>query len=158
MGFPVFIPSDQVLRNHEKKSAETKVISQKIKLKKLEKTLKQQLSEEQRAFETKVFSGRKFSEIQKYLKAIRRNDGWPSNMKWGNNLAECPEEMAELLNKHFQSVFSPGTPQNNVNYLQPLQIDCISTVKVTEEKIKLILESLCVSKSAGPDGISPQVL
>ena len=129
-----------------------------IKLKKLEKTLKQQLSEEQRAFETKVFSGRKFSEIKKYLKAIMRNDGWPSNMKRGNNLAECPEEMAELLNKYFQSVFSPGTPQNNVNYLQPLQIDCISTVKVTEEKIKLILESLCVSKSAGPDGISPQVL
>ena len=96
MGFPVFIPSDQVLRNHETKSAETKVISQDYK--KLEKTLKQQLSEEQRAFETKVFSGRKFSEIQKYLKAIRRNDGWPSNMKWGNNLAECPEEMAELLN------------------------------------------------------------
>ena len=78
-------------------------------------------------------------------------------MKWGNNLAECPEEMAELLNKYFQSVF-PGTPQKNVNYLQPLQIDCISTVKVTEEKIKLTLESLCVSKSAGPDGISPQVL
>ena len=70
-----------------------------IKLKKIEKTLKQQPSEEQRAFETKIFSGRKFSEIQKYLKAIRRNDGWPSNMKWGNNLAECPEEMAELLNK-----------------------------------------------------------
>ena len=66
--------------------------------------------------------------------------------------------MAELLNKYFQSVFSPGTPQNNVNYLQPLQIDCISTVKVTEEKIKLILESLCISKSAGSDGISPQVL
>ena len=76
-----------------------------IKLKTLEKQIKQSSNIDLRDFEKWVFEERKFSEIQKYLNSIRKNTLIPPIVKLNDEETSVDKDEAECFNRYFISVF-----------------------------------------------------
>ena len=53
-----------------------------IKIKKAEKKLRDQLKQDQADFEDKIFRGRRFSDLQKYLKSVYKCNRYPETMSY----------------------------------------------------------------------------
>ena len=102
--------SETIQRSLNKKRTLLKL----IKLKRIQKSVRLQLMKDQTCFEERVFKGRRFPDIQKYLKTIRKTSRSPEILKWNSEVAETELSMAELLNGLFQSVFLPETVDKNL--------------------------------------------
>ena len=73
-----------------------------LKLKRKENQLRKNLVEDQAEFEEKLFRGRKFSDLQKYLLSIHKSSRFPETMMYED---EKSNEDAQKI-KFFLRVFS----------------------------------------------------
>ena len=97
--------------------------------------------------------------IWKYAKSkTSSRSGIPNLQKTDGNLAKSDKEKAEVLNDFFKSVFTteaPGpTPEPPKYDFKATQ----DTVEVKVDEVEKLLANLTHGKSAGPDGIPPQIL
>ena len=97
--------------------------------------------------------------IWKYTKSkTASRSGIPNLQKTDGSKAKSDKEKAEALNDFFKSVFTieaPGpTPEPpRYNFKATLK-----TIEVKVEDVEKLLSNLIHGKSAGPDGIPPQIL
>ena len=64
------------------------------------------MEKDQSNFESEIFAGRQFSNIQKYLTAIRKSPSIPPIVNYENTSARTDQKKAELFNSFFQKVYS----------------------------------------------------
>ena len=82
-----------------------------LKIKKLEKQLSTEIEKDQSIFESENFAGRRFSNIQKNFRAIRKSPSIPPIVHYANRSARTDQHIAEFLNSFLQKVYS-----NKVDY------------------------------------------
>ena len=90
----------------KKKQWVSPVLSKLLKLKKMERQIKEARNEDLKMFETKIFQSRQFSNIQKYLRCVRKLPNVPPVVTLSTQKAETDQEKAKLFNQFFQSVFN----------------------------------------------------
>ena len=74
-----------------------------------------------------------------------------------NNFVRHPAQMAELLSKQFESVFSvPLQDLTNLN-LQPRNLPELNDLDFSPEDIKCAIRDMNSSSAPGPDGIPPSL-
>eukprot|EP00061_Rhincodon_typus_P001467 g14874.t1 len=75
----------------------------------------------------------------------------------GGNLCMEPEEVGEILNEHFASVF---TSEKDLDVCEDRmkQADMLEQVYVRKEDVLEILKNMRIDESPGPDGIYPRLL
>ena len=132
-----------------------------LKIKRLEKEIETKKAEDLASFEENVFKSRQFSQIQKYLKCIRKNPQIPPTVKLNNIEASDDTEKANLFNTYFCSVFNDSETEPNTD--SPTEqtnnnLKLLATIKCTPENIEEILKSLEVKKSTGPDKLGNNIL
>ena len=81
--------------------------------------------------------------------------------KEGNATAENPEDVANLLNNYFQSIFNPPLSQkeyDNHPSSTTSSYDMLTDIHVTCDDVRRILSSLDVNKAMGPEKIPARLL
>ena len=104
------------------------------------------MGKDQSKFESEVFAGRWFSNIQKYLRAIRKSSSIPPIVNYANTSARTDQLKAELFNSFFQKVYS-----NKVNYKPAVLRRKLNSLHITEKLITDISSKIQLNKSNGPD-------
>ena len=89
--------------NTKKKAWKNLNLSRLLILKKLEKQICKQIDIDLNIFEDKIFTSRRFSSIQKYLKCIRHPSFLPATIEFGIEKAGSDSEKATLVNLVFKS-------------------------------------------------------
>lgn len=97
------------------------------------------------------------NEFWKYVSSLKKNDSsYPNSMYLNDKTADKPEEIAELFNSFFGSVYEPATT------LTELELQClpsgeifptISSLQIPRDKIELSLKNLNPNKGPGPDNL-----
>ena len=100
-----------------------------------------------------------------FIKARRTEGQTISPLKDEGQLVSDPEKQAEILNKHFASVFNKKTSITDEDFEQrcpkpPNQIEYpkCKDIDITENGVRKLLSSLNPHKAPGPDGLSPKLL
>ena len=99
-----------------------------------------------------------------YIKHQRSSNTGIPPLKVNGELVSTPKAKAEALNDQFKSVFGEGieyTEEDFTSKVQMKPVEMISTlteVKVTEEGVLKMLQSLDPYKACGNDNIHPRVL
>jgi hypothetical protein len=93
-----------------------------------------------------------------YIKSIFSSNGLPQTMVYKDIVTSNGENICNLFNSHFHSVFevysrSSSDTDNLAAPTNPL-ID-INSIEISEEIVTRYLKSVNVNKGAGPDGIHP---
>ena len=78
-----------------------------------------------------------------------------TKLKDGGKIFEEDKELAEILNKNFQKVFTQETSFNPDQQLKQGKLKCM---KVDKEELMTIMRKLDGRKAMGPDAVSGQVL
>ena len=128
-----------------------------INLKKKEALLRKSLTQDQADYEEKLFKGKLFSELQKYLRSIHRGSRFPDLMPFGNNQAYNDYEKIKLFNRFFSSVFTRDYLLNK-NQNQNHENKVHNKLVITEKQIVQILSNLDTSKACGPANIGNLIL
>ena len=121
-------------------------LSRSLKIKKLEKQISIEMEKDQSNFESEVFAGRRFSNIQKYLRAIRKSPSIPPIVNYANTSARTDQHKAELFDSFFQKVYS-----DKVDYKPAVLRRKLNSLHITEKLITDISRKLQLNKSNGPD-------
>ena len=83
------------------KNSRTSNLAKILKLKRKENQLRKNLVEDQAGFEERIFRGRKFSDLQKYLPSIHKSSRFPETMKYedekSNDDAQTSKSSATFL-------------------------------------------------------------
>ena len=83
----------------------------------------------------------------------------PNLKKEDKSLTETDEEIAEVLNKQYCSVFTDETLHNLPKFdLKELITDTLSNIDVSVTEVEKLLKNLPPRKASGLDGIQPSVL
>ena len=92
----------------------------------------------------------------KYIKGKRvtRERVGPLKDQQGH-LCEDPQEMGEILNEYFSSVFIVEKSMD-VRELGEINSDVLRCVHITEEVVLEVLKCIKVDKSPGPDEVYPR--
>ena len=148
--FPPWVtPSTSHLINKmetKKKRWQIMNLSRSLKIKKIEKQISIEMEKDQSNFESEVFAGRRFSNIQKYLWAIRKSPSMPPIVNYANTSARTHQHKAELFNSFFQKVYI-----NKVDYKPAVLRRKPHSLHITEKLKTNILSKLQLNKSNGPD-------
>ena len=135
-----------------------------LKLKRMEKLLKQSLLEDRAAYEAKVFAGRRFTDLQKYLNKIKTSRKYPRKMHLRDQIVTEDGPKADLIDQFFASTFQTDdslfpTSGNHLPVFLPLP-DGTTCRKITvnESEIRNILENLQINKALGHDGVRNIIL
>ena len=139
--------------NTKKKAWKNLNPSRLLKLKKLEKQILKQLDIDLDIFEDKIFSSRRFSSIQKYLKCIRKPSVLPATIKFGNEKASSDSEKATLFNLFFKSVYNSKEPSQMIYTKSKLNF-----IKTSRLEIEELSQNLDMNKSTGPDNLGNIIL
>ena len=104
------------------------------------------------------FMSSKKKNFFRYIKSMRRdNYGIPTLQKNGVTYSSDVDK-AEVLNKHFASVFTKD-PGVTVPNLDPSPYPCRTIIfYITVDEVNALLEEVDPFKATGPDGISPKLL
>ena len=86
-------------------------LSRTLKINKLEKQISIEIEKDQSNFESKIFIGRRFGNIQKYLRAKRKSPSITPFVIYENTSARTDQHNAELFNSFFQKRY-----KNKVDY------------------------------------------
>ena len=82
-------------------------------------------------------------------------------LRQGDSIFTSDKDKADLLNKHFESVFTRGNgslPTSTSTSAYCANFLNIGDILFDESGVQKLLANLNVSKSSGPDGISPRCL
>ena len=137
----------------KKKQWVSPVLSKLLKLKKMERQIKEATNEDLKMFETEIFQSRQFSNIQKYLRCVRKSPNVPPVVTLSTQKAETDQEKAKLFNQFFQSVFN-----EKQHHCITFENRGLNSLLFSETEIQHILEHLTLNKSTGPDNIGNIVL
>ncbi len=108
-----------------------------LKIAKAEKKTLEASLEDQKAFDAKVFKTGRFSELQKYLVAIKKTLSLPPKIILGDEIAKTDEEISSLLNEFFINVFHP---MGSAALLRPSDKLTCNRAEVDEHKIRELLQ------------------
>ena len=97
------------------------------------------------------------NKIFKYLKSITESNNIPSVMNFDSSTANTDQNIANLFNQYFYSVFHDSSSFPNIDDLPPVH-DSLSSITISTADVFGALVSLDVEKSPGMDKISPRVL
>lgn len=99
------------------------------------------------------------------FKSVSNTSSVPSKMTWkrdeGTITAENPQDVANLLNNFFYSMFNPPLSQEDYNdhpVSTTASCDCISDIYISPDDVRRILLSLDDNKATGPDRIPAKLL
>ena len=137
----------------KKKQWVSPVLSKLLKLKKMERQIKEATNEDLKMFETEIFQSRQFSNIQKYLRCVRKSPNVPPVVTLSTQKTETDQEKAKLFNQFFQSVFN-----EKQHHCITFENRGLNSLLFSETEIQHILEHLTLNKSTGPDNIGNIVL
>ena len=117
--------------------------------------MKDQLKEDQADFEDKIFRGRRFSDLQKYLKSVFKCNGYPETMSYKDNKTNEDSQKCKHFNDLFSSVFlkSKTIKMNNAYKKQKF-----NKVNIEKRKIKDILTKIQTNKACWPDNVGNTIL
>ncbi|KAI8494635.1 hypothetical protein Bbelb_278610 [Branchiostoma belcheri] len=98
-----------------------------------------------------------------YVKNQRSSNAGVAPLKKDGRLTSNPQEQADILNEHFQSVFSDGQQYSNAEFeektgMQNIDVPAMDNITITCEGVSKLMEKLNPHKAGGPDGISPRIL
>ena len=98
--------------------------------------------------------------VWNYMKSSQKMRSRIPNLKKSDKtLTETDEEIAEVLNKQYCSVFTNENLHNLPNFdLKQLITQCLSNIEVSETEVEKLLKNLPPRKASGLDGIQPSVL
>ena len=101
------------------------------------------------------------SGIYKYIRKLTKSSVFPTSMKDGPHSASNDDDITELFNKYFFSVFKPSnaksTQLEDLSHI-PLPTETMCSVDFSEEDVFTELQRLTPDKAMGIDGISPKTL
>ena len=121
-----------------------------LKIKKILEASEEDLSQ----FETKVLKTRTFSQIQKYLKCVRKTPTIPPTVRNGSNVSTNGKEKCELFNYYFVGLFS----KSEMKLDSTSEPGTLNQLKMNQNQISDNMEHLNVNKSMGHDKIGNLVL
>jgi hypothetical protein len=99
-----------------------------------------------------------------HVKSTRSGNVGISSLKDNGKLVTEAAQQAELLNRQFQSAFSPAITYTTEEFAEKCQLPPrqhqheIDDPKITIEGVRKLLRNLNPYKACGPDNISPRVL
>ena len=98
--------------------------------------------------------------VWNYMKSSQKmRSRIPNLKKEDKSLTETDEEIAEVLNKQYCSVFTDETLHNLPKFdLKELITDTLSNIDVSVTEVEKLLKNLPPRKASGLDGIQPSVL
>ncbi len=126
-----------------------------LKNAKAEKKISEASLEDKKAFEAKVFKSRRFSEIQKYLGAIKKTSSLPPKMLLGDEIAATNGEKSTLPNEFFINVLHS---MGSALLLRLSEKLTGNRAEVDKHKIRELLQGLSTKKLTGPDGLGIIIL
>ena len=88
------------------------------------------MEKDQSNFESEIFAGRRFSNIQKYLREIRKSPSILPIVNYENMSVRTDQHKAELFNSFFQKVYS-----NKVDYKPTVLRRKFNSLHITEKLI-----------------------
>ena len=118
------------------------------------------IHESYRKCQSKMFSnngGINYKKFWRYIKSIRRDTNGIASLKIDNSIVHHSKGMAEILNRHFQSVFTKED-LSNVPECCEAAIPSLHNVTISVGRVKTLLSTFDSSKSCGPDNIPAPVL
>ena len=113
------------------------------------------LQKEQHSYETQLFQKGRFSEPQKYLKALTKANHIPQEVFLDDKIARTDAEKAEMFSQYFQSVFTEQTYTAEKRVAHPTPLD---SIHFSQAEIKEAMSNLDVNKAKEPDSIGNEVL
>ena len=133
MDFLCHITRTEDPRNDENKYEKQPTLNLLIKIKRREKLLNEQILTDQAVYEDKLFNSRRMSDLQKYLKSLRKSKHFPDEMYY--NVAQngqetkktttTDSEKCNLFNDFFDVFTKDGKinepsvyPKQRLNYLR----------------------------------------
>ena len=122
-------------------------------MKKLEKQIRTEINNDLAEFESSVFNNPKLSEIQKYLKCIRKTPSIPPSIKLNGRVGAEDVAKAELFNKYFTSMFGRKDSTRT-----EIGDSLLNSLKCTPEDVSLIVRNFNPKKLTGPDNIGNNFL
>ena len=105
--------------------------------------------EDQTEYEEKIFKGRQFSDVQKYLRSEFKNNRFPETMKYKEQISNDDATKAKFFSDFFSSVFNKT---DQISEKQSYEKQLFNKINIDETKIKQILKKLRTNKECGPDG------
>ena len=134
-----------------------------IKIKQRKKLLNEQILTDQAVYEDKLFISRRMSDLQKYLKSLRKSKHLPDEMysnvvqngQETKKTATSDGEKCNLFNNFFSDVFTKyGTIKEPLVYSKQR----LNYLRSSEEEIKRKLLGLQANKACGPENIGNLIL
>ncbi|XP_033750637.1 uncharacterized protein LOC117334902 [Pecten maximus] len=97
-----------------------------------------------------------------YIKHKKANYSGVPSLKSDGKLITDPSTKADILNKQFQSVFTPSEHFSDAQLTQKYNLGLptfppIEDITITVEGVKKLLLNLKPAKAPGPDGIKPKI-
>ncbi|XP_075248360.1 uncharacterized protein LOC142341320 [Convolutriloba macropyga] len=134
-----------------------------IKIKRREKLLNEQILTDQAVYEDKLFKSRRMSDLQKYLKSLRKSKHFPDEMYYNvvqngqetKKTATTDSEKCNLFNDFFSDVF---TKDGKINEPSVYPKQRLNYLRISEEEIERQLLGLQANKACGPDNIRNIIL
>ena len=120
----------------------------------MEKRLRNSLNEDQAEFESKVIQGRRFSDLQKYLKSSHKSSRYPETMKYKDAQTNEDNKNCAFFSEFFSKVFLKTNQIKKKSFDKHLH----NKFEIDKSEIKEILSKLQTNKACGPDRIGNTVL
>ncbi|XP_076435230.1 uncharacterized protein LOC143275052 [Babylonia areolata] len=105
----------------------------------------------------------KYKRFWSFIKHQKSSNTGVAPMKADGRLTPEPSAEDEILNRHFQSVFSKGNEYSTEEFTQkcnmkPADFPELENIKISVEGEKKLLHELKPDKASGSDNISPRIL
>ena len=114
-----------------------------------------QLKQDQADFEDNIFRGRRFSDLQKYLKSVFKCNRYPETMSYKDNKTNEDSQKCKYFKYFFSSVFLAS---NTIKMKNSYEKRKFNKVNIDQRKIREILTKLQTNNACGPDNVENTIL
>ena len=95
-----------------------------------------------------------------YIKHQKSSNVGVAPLKEARHLVSDPKGQADILNRHFQSVFGDGTTYSDEEFsekcqMPPCDFPVLDKIDISERGVMKLLCNLTFGKAFGPDNITP---
>ena len=151
---PPWVKKETAIATLKRKILKKSSLAKRLKLTRKENQLRKNLVEDQAEFE-KIFRGRKFSDLQKYLRSLHKSSRFPETMKYEDEKSNDDAQKNKFFSSFFSNVF---LKRNQIDQTRTFAKKTYNHVYVSETKILEILSKLETSKTCGPHNTGNLVL